>query len=120
MPAQETLLLERFNEAFNRHDVESMMALMTGDPLFENTYPAPNGTRYQGFASVKQFWEAFFASSPQARIEIEEMFVCQEQGLQRWVYHWMDAQGIAGHVRGVDVFRFQDGKIAEKLSYVKG
>jgi hypothetical protein len=48
------------------------------------------------------------------------MFVCQERGLQRWVYHWTDAQGIAGHVRGVDVFRFQDGKIAEKLSYIKG
>jgi predicted SnoaL-like aldol condensation-catalyzing enzyme len=120
MPAHNTNLLEQFNEAFNQHDAEGMMALMTGDPLFENTYPAPDGTHYQGYASVKQFWEAFFASSPKARIEIEEMFVCQERGLQRWVYHWTDAQGIAGHVRGVDVFRFQDGKIAEKLSYVKG
>ncbi len=25
-----------------------------------------------------------------------------------------------GHVRGVDVFRVRDGKVAEKLSYVKG
>ncbi|MFO7623536.1 MAG: nuclear transport factor 2 family protein [Anaerolineales bacterium] len=113
MPAHETLLLKQSNEVLDRHDEESMMALMTGEPLFENTYPAPNGTRYQGFSSVKQFWEEFFASSPQARIEIEEMFVCQERGMQRWVYHWMDDQGIAGHVRGVDVFRFQDGKIAE-------
>jgi hypothetical protein len=25
-----------------------------------------------------------------------------------------------GHVRGVDVFRVRGGKVAEKLSYVKG
>ncbi|MBS1243923.1 MAG: hypothetical protein H6R41_460, partial [Deltaproteobacteria bacterium] len=24
------------------------------------------------------------------------------------------------HIRGVDVFRVRDGKVAEKLSYVKG
>ena len=28
--------------------------------------------------------------------------------------------GRSGHVRGVDVFHFRDGKIAAKLSYVKG
>ena len=28
--------------------------------------------------------------------------------------------GTPGHVRGVDVFRVRDGKVAEKLSYVKG
>ena len=25
-----------------------------------------------------------------------------------------------GHVRGVDVLRFRDGKVSEKLSFVKG
>jgi ketosteroid isomerase-like protein len=53
MPTHETLLLEQFNEAFNQHDAQGMMALMTSDPLFKNTSPAPDGTRYQGFASVK-------------------------------------------------------------------
>jgi steroid delta-isomerase-like uncharacterized protein len=120
MPSPESKLLESFNEAFNHHDADRMMALMTEDCLFENTYPAPDGTRYQGQESVKSFWEEFFRSSPQARIEIEEMFVNEVRGVQRWIYHWMDAGGAAGHVRGVDIFRFRDGKIAEKLSYVKG
>jgi ketosteroid isomerase-like protein len=120
MEFQETNLLEAFNEAFNRHDAGDMMALMTEDCAFENTYPPPNGTRLEGQASVKEFWEGFFRSSPQARIEIEEMFVNDDRGVQRWVYHWVDEKGDTGHVRGVDVFRFLDGKIAEKLSYVKG
>jgi hypothetical protein len=33
------------------------------------------------------------------------------------VFHW-DYTG--GHVRGVDVMRVRDGKVAEKLAYVKG
>jgi hypothetical protein len=35
------------------------------------------------------------------------------------VFHW-ENNGVAGHVRGVDLFRMRDGKVAEKLSYVKG
>ena len=31
-----------------------------------------------------------------------------------------NADGSAGHVRGVDVLRVRDGKVVEKLSYVKG
>lgn len=113
-------LLNRFNEVFNRHDVDAMMAMMTDQCVFENTYPPPDGTRYEGQAAVRAFWEDFFQSSPQAQIEIEDMFASDDRATQRWVYSWVDAQGVAGHVRGVDVFRFEGGKIAEKLSYVKG
>lgn len=37
--------VERFNTAFNNHDVNAIMALMTGDCALENTRPAPNGER---------------------------------------------------------------------------
>ena len=30
-------VIERFNDAFNRHDVEAVMELMTEDVVFENT-----------------------------------------------------------------------------------
>jgi len=38
----------------------------------------------------------------------------------RWRYSWEDEHGQPGHIRGVDVYRMEDGLIAEKLSYVKG
>lgn len=113
-------IIQRFNEAFNRHDVVTMMADMTDDCVFENTYPAPDGTRYEGQLPVREFWENFFQSSPHARIDIEDIFAAGDRCVQCWVYHWSDEHGKAGHVRGVDVFRLRDGKIAEKLSYVKG
>ena len=115
-----TSLLDQFNAAFNRHDVDGMMALMTCDCVFENTDPPPDGTRYVGEAAVRAFWQDFFRASPAAHITIEDLFVCGDHAAQHWVYTWRDPQGVPGHVRGVDVFRFRDGRIAEKLSYVKG
>ncbi len=50
-------VIDRFNEAFNRHDVEGIMALMTNDVVFENTSPRPDGERYDGQESVRGFWE---------------------------------------------------------------
>jgi steroid delta-isomerase-like uncharacterized protein len=112
-------VVERFNDAFNSHDVDAVMALMTEDCVFENTRPAPNGTRYEGAAAVRQFWVDFFANSPQARFETEEMFGAGNRAVVRWVYRWTKPAG-SGQVRGVDVFTVRDGKVAEKLSYVKG
>lgn len=109
-----------FNEAFNRHDVAGMMQLMSGDCVFENTAPSPDGTVYSGKEAVTQFWQAFFRDSPQAHIEIEEIFGLGARCVMRWRYDWVDAAGKEGHVRGVDIFRLKDGLICEKLSYVKG
>ncbi|HTS87225.1 MAG TPA: nuclear transport factor 2 family protein [Gemmatimonadales bacterium] len=111
--------VERFNEAFNRHDVAAIMSAMTADCVFDSTRPPPDGERLQGQPAVRAFWESFFARSPKARFETEEIFACGDRAVVRWVYHWM-RDGAPGHVRGVDVFRVRDGLVAEKLSYVKG
>lgn len=112
-------VVERFNDAFNRHDVDAVMAAMTEDCVFENTRPAPDGTRITGAAEVRAAWEQFFRNSPQARFETEEMFAADDRCVVRWRYTWVK-NGIPGRVRGVDVFRVRDGRVCEKLSYVKG
>ena len=109
-----------FNEAFNRHDVAGMMQLMNEDCVFENTDPAPDGTIYSGKEAVTQFWQDFFRESPDAHIEIEEIFGMGMRCIMRWKYEWKDSTGKKGHVRGVDIFKISDGLISEKLSYVKG
>jgi ketosteroid isomerase-like protein len=113
-------VIERFSNALNRHDVDEVMALMTGDCIFENTYPAPDGQRYEGQQAVRAFWEDFFHSSPHALFSTEESFASADRCVVRWVYDWQDTDGQSGHVRGVDIFRVRDGKVAEKLAYVKG
>jgi ketosteroid isomerase-like protein len=112
-------VVRRFNDAFNLHDVDAIMAEMTADCVFENTRPAPDGTRVEGAAAVRETWVQMFARSPQARFEFADLFAAGDRVVGLWTYHWVK-DGVAGHVRGVDVFRVRDGKIAEKLSYVKG
>ena len=111
-------VVERFNEAFGRGDVDAVMALMTDDCVFENTYPPPDGQRHTGQADVRHFWTAFFGSTDAPRFETEEIFAAGDRVVVRWRFSWGGAE--PGHVRGVDVFRVRDGRVAEKLRYVKG
>lgn len=95
------------------------MEAMTEDCVFENTCPSPDGERYQGQGPVRAFWERFFASSPDARFATEEIFTAKDRCVIRWRYDWKDKDGTPGHIRGVDLFRVCDGKVAGKLAYVK-
>ena len=108
-------VLEAFGDAFNRKDVDAVMALMTDDCVHESTDPAPDGVRHQGQAAVRAYWVRLFEGTPVMRFDNEDVFVCGDRATVRWTFSWD-----GGHVRGVDVFRFRDGKVAEKLSYVKG
>jgi ketosteroid isomerase-like protein len=112
--------VRRFNAAFGRRDVDAVMTLMTEDCVFENTCPPPDGERHVGQAAVRRCWERFFRESPAATFETEEIFAAGPRCVVRWLYRWRNADGSAGHVRGVDVLRVRDGRVAEKLSYVKG
>ncbi|MDB5081157.1 MAG: nuclear transport factor 2 family protein [Chloroflexi bacterium] len=110
----------RFNEAFNRQDVPAVMALMTDDCLFEGTYPAPDGQYYRGQAQVQDYWNELFNSNLQTHFDAEEIFASGDRCVVRWIYHWVSKDGNPGHVRGIDLCKVRDGKVAEKFSYVKG
>ena len=118
--ADDTLaVVNAFNTAFNRHDLDAVMALMTEDCVFETTGPAPDGKRVEGQAAVREAWAEFFAASPTDAFTAEEMFAVDDRCVVRWRFEW-NAADPAGHVRGVDVIRVRDGKVSEKLAYVKG
>ena len=111
--------IDRFNDAFNRHDVDAVMDAMTDDCVFESTAP-PHGERFEGPTAVRGAWEGFFIASPTARFDAEEMIITGDRGAVRWRYSWTEPDGTEGSVRGVDVITVRDGKVREKLAYVKG
>lgn len=103
-----------FQRAFDAHDIDGVMALMTDDCVFDDTAP-PDGRRHVGRDAVRGRWRQFFREAPNARFETEEVIPAGDRVVVRWRYSWGD-----GHVRGVDLFHVRDGRISEKLSYVKG
>lgn len=113
------MVVDGFNEAFNRHDADALAAFLTDDTVFEDTSPAPDGRRIEGKAPVVAYWREWFARNPGAAFEAEEMIVSGDRAVVRWVYRKL-RNGQPWHLRGVDVFTVRDGKVAAKLAYVKG
>lgn len=111
------LVLE-FNEAFNRGDVAGMMRLVSQDCIFENAAPGPEGSALSGKEAVTHYWQDFFAESPQARREVEEIFGAGNRCVLRW--RCENIAGAKGPLRGVDIFQMREGLICERFSYVKG
>jgi len=109
-----------FNKAFNQHDVEAMIQLMSDDCIFENYTPAPDGAVYSGKEVITHFWQDFFSESTQAHTKIEDIFGFGDRCIMRWRYNWVDQTGDPRHIRGIDIFRVRDGFIRELLSYTKG
>jgi uncharacterized protein (TIGR03086 family) len=112
--------LARFSAAFGSGDVDAIMARMTDDCVFESTGPAPDGQRHVGQAEVRAVWEQLFGGTTDPKFTDEDTFVFGDRGCVRWLFTWTNEDGSQGHVRGVDVMRFRDGLVSEKLSYVKG
>ena len=112
-------VINRFNDAINRHDGAAVAALLTEDTVFENTGPVPDGTRIEGKAAVAAFWDKWFAGNPDAKFEAEEVIVAGDHCTVRWIYRKM-RDGKPWHLRGIDVFTVRDGKVAAKYAYVKG
>jgi len=112
-------VVQRFNAAFNRHDVDALAEWLTDDTAFEDTSPAPDGRRIQGKAEVVAFWRAWFERNQDARFEAEDTIVAADRVVVLWIYRKV-RDGKPWHIRGVDVFTVRDGKVAAKLAYVKG
>jgi hypothetical protein len=107
-------VVDAFGTAWSSHDLEGALAWLSEDCLFESTGPAPDGMACRGLAEIRDAWKPIF-DDPDSVFETEETVIAGDRIVQRWRYSWKD-----GHVRGIDLFAVADGRITEKLSYVKG
>jgi ketosteroid isomerase-like protein len=72
--------IQRFHDAFNAHDIEAVARCISDDCIFEDTTP-PDGTRYEGRDAMLGAVRSFFAASPAARFEIEELITTGDRAL---------------------------------------
>lgn len=70
--------------------------------------------------AIERFKDAVDRKDLEALRAVEEIFTAGDRAVVRWSHPWEHADGEHGHVRGVDLFLVRDGRVAEKLSYVKG
>ena len=112
--------LEAFGAAWNRHDVDAIMASMTDDCVFDiTTGPDVCGKRYEGRERVRQAVVRVFSIWPDAQFGDTRHFVSGDRGVSEWVFTGTRTDGTRTEVNGCDVFTFRNGKIVHKDSYFK-
>jgi ketosteroid isomerase-like protein len=112
--------LDAFADAWNRHDADGILAMMTPDCVMETSFgPDACGTRYVGPDGVRRGIMEVFKVFPDARWNEPRHVVAGDRAVTEWVFTGTKADGSKVEVNGCDLFTFRDGKIALKNSYRK-
>jgi taurine dehydrogenase small subunit len=115
-------LLKSFGEAFNRHDADALVNMMTPDCLFRTAIGSTaGGTQVSGREAVRKAFTDTFAAFPNACWNSRGPdLVIGERGISEWTLVATRASdGARIEVDGVDVFTLRDGLIAIKDAYRK-
>jgi len=119
--AETIALLDSFADAYNRHDVDAIMAHMTDDCVFISFFgPEVCGEKFVGRDKVRQRVAAGLADFPDARWDIIAHFASGDRGVSEWIFRGTK-RGTAEQTerQGLDVFTFRNGKIQIKNTYQK-
>ena len=110
---REEELIKRYFDAFNRHDLEGVMACYHDDPVLV----APDGKRCEGRAAVRKSYEREFATFPDAHCDLRTCTGNSGKGLAESFFTGTRE----GHGRveaiGAEVLEIVDGKIKEIRDY---
>lgn len=112
--------LNAFADAFNRHDVHSILAMMTQNATFESSAGSEvKGQVVVGREALGRAFQDVFDTFPDARWSDARHFIAGDRGVSEWVFSGTRQDGTRLEVQGCDLFTFEDGKIAVKNSYRK-
>jgi steroid delta-isomerase-like uncharacterized protein len=113
-------LLNRFADAWNRHDLDALMSMMTDDCVFDASAGSQvGGQRSEGTQAVRAAYAAVFESFPDAHWAGARHFIAGTRGVSEWTFTGTQKDGKRVEVTGCDLFTLRDGKIAIKNSYRK-
>ncbi len=113
-------LLDRFADAWNRHDLDALMSMMTEDCVFEaSAGPEVNGQQSTGKEAVRAAYAAVFEAFHDAHWAGARHFIAGNRGASEWTFTGTQQDGTRVEVTGCDLFTFTGGRIAIKNSYRK-
>jgi steroid delta-isomerase-like uncharacterized protein len=121
-----TAQIARYNEAWNRHDVDAIVALHTEDSVFENHTSGGKGV---GKAQIRGIVEAVFATFPDLSFETRRLYVRENLVVQEWTASATFGVEIVRAGKsypptgkkvvwdGMDIIPMRDGLVARKDVY---
>jgi ketosteroid isomerase-like protein len=115
--AELTELVNRFTDAFNRDDLDAVMACMADDAVYDQF----NGARAEGKAAIREaFVPQFRGDYGTMRFVTEDLFVDAAAG--KAMISWtctLEAGELRRGWRGLDLLHFAGRLVTEKHTYAK-
>ena len=111
MTAEEQLI-ERYFDAFNRHDIEAVVACFHDEAVLVG----PNGKRLIGIAEVRRSYETEFAVFPDAHCELRLCTGNSGRAVAESYFTGTRRQRLVEAI-GAEVMEIVDGKIKEIRDY---
>jgi steroid delta-isomerase-like uncharacterized protein len=106
-------LIGRYNDAWNRQDLDAVHALHHPDIVFDNHTA---GKRADGAAAVREHIGRIFANNPGMTFRARSMHAGDDFAVCEWTLT-VEKDGKTLEWDGVDVFPIRDGLIARKDVY---
>ena len=112
--------LRRFFDAWNDHDVETIVSHFTADgAYFASIGPEDEGTAFRGTEDLRRGVAAFLGTYRDVHYTDLELLIVGGRGHATWTFHGVDPHRGPITYRGVDVFEFDGDLIAVKDAYRK-
>ena len=108
----EEQLIQRYFDAFNRHDIEGVMACFHEEPVLVGA----TGKRCVGRAEVRRSYESEFAMFPDGRCDLRLCTGNSGRGVAESLFHGT-REGRLVQAVGAEVMEIVDGKIKEIRDY---
>lgn len=113
-------MLQAFADAWNRHDLDAIMAMHTDDCEFwASAGPEAEGTRHVGRVAVAAAYAAVFEAFPDAHWGRGTVTLLESRGLSEWTFTGTDRSGRRVEVLGLDVLELRGDKVRLKNSFRK-
>ena len=114
-------ILVRHTEAWNRHDLDALMALFAEDCVFEASGgDEATGARYEGTREVRAAFGGVLESMPDAQWGNGRHHMLRPgYGVSEWTLTGTMSDGRRIEVNGCDFLTIRDEKIVKKNSYRK-
>jgi ketosteroid isomerase-like protein len=113
-------LLDRFMDAWNAHDIDTLLDCMTEDGVFHaSAGPSPLGATYAGKEELRKGYTAVWETFPDAQWTNGRHLVFGDEACSQWIFKGTRRDGTRVEVFGCDFFKLRDGRIAVKNSLRK-
>ena len=110
MATREEELIRRYFEAFNKHDLEGVIACLHPEPVVVDS----EGRRHEGVDAVRQLYRFQFSLAADGRCDLRSLVGHDGRGMAESLFHGtLDRDGDGIKALGAEVFEFADERIKE-------